>query len=414
MKKWFYLSNTLVFIVLFACGNSQQEKIKMIPETGDWRMEMDLGKGKILPLQFSLSQKDGNWEMIIFNAEEEILVDEIIWKNDTMIAKLPVFDSEFVLKLNSPNTFSGEWVNHYKSENYKISSSAKLEKNTRFSDLKDNFSHDFGGKYEVYFSPDTEDEGKAIGMFEQKGNKLTGTFATERGDYRHLEGNISGTKLLLSTFDGSHAFLFEAEKKDSGLIGKFYSGTHWEEDWIATKKADVALRNADSLTFLKEGYEGISFSFPNEEGEMISLSDEKYKNKAVIVQIMGSWCPNCLDETNYLSSLYKTYNNQGLEVIALAFERARTKKQALINLTRLKTKTAASYEFLLAGATREDKATELLPMLNHIMSYPTAIFIDKSGEIRRIHTGFYGPSTGQYYTNFTSETEALVKLMINE
>ena len=103
---------------------------------------------------------------------------------------------------------------------------------------------------------------------------------------------------------------------------------------------------------------------------------------------MGTWCPNCLDETTYLSSLYNSFKDDGLEIIALAFERTKTKEKALENIKKLKEKTSAGYEFLLGGATRKDKAAEMLPMLNHIMSYPTAIFIDKNGEIRRIHTGF--------------------------
>ena len=128
---------------------------------------------------------------------------------------------------------------------------------------------------------------------------------------------------------------------------------------------------------------------------------------------MGSWCPNCLDETRYLKELYEQYNPQGLEIIAIAFERTKNKEKALNNIARLKERTGAQYEFLLGGATRDDKAAEKLPMLNHIMSYPTAIFIDKMGKIRRIHTGFYGPSTGVYYEDFTKETEDLVENLLN-
>jgi len=129
---------------------------------------------------------------------------------------------------------------------------------------------------------------------------------------------------------------------------------------------------------------------------------------------MGSWCPNCLDETRYLSTLYDKYNSQGLEVIALAFERTKTEEKAFENLSKLKHKTGAKYTFLLGGATRADKAAEKLPMLNHIMSYPTAIFIDKNKKVRRIHTGFYGPSTGDFYNDFVKETETLVQELLSE
>jgi len=64
------------------------------------------------------------------------------------------------------------------------------------------------------------------------------------------------------------------------------------------------------------------------KSEKVSLSDPKYKNKAVIVQIMGSWCPNCMDESAYLSKVYKQYNKQGLEIIALAYERTSDAERA--------------------------------------------------------------------------------------
>lgn len=414
IKNWIYLNSFLCLLILSGCDSNPKKETKMLPETGDWRMEMSLGEGLILPFQFSLKENAGEWEMTIFNAKEEIVVDEITWRDDTMVAQLPVFESEFILKVIDFKSLSGVWINHYKGDDYRIESRASHGKQARFLEKSDAPSINLAGKYAVLFSPESESPGPAIGLFEQEGSNIIGTFATERGDYRHLEGNVFGNTLFLSTFDGSHAFLFKAEQTDSGLVGQFFSGVHWEEDWVAVKNDSVSLRNADSLTFIKEGYEGIDFSFPNEKGKQVSLKDERYQNKAVIVQIMGSWCPNCLDETNYFSELYSQYNEQGLEIIALAFERTKTAEQAIKNLARIKKKTNASYEFLLAGSTRADKAAEKLPMLNHVMSYPTSIFIDKDGKVRRIHTGFYGPSTGNYYIEFTEKTEKLVEEMLSE
>ena len=322
-------------------------------------------------------------------------------------------DGEFLLKIIDKNTLSGVWLNYYKGDDYKIPVKASAGKNSRFK-TGSTLPSDFESRYKVVFSPGTEDSYNAVGLFKQNKNLLTGTFATETGDYRHLAGNVSGDTMYLSTFDGSHAFLFIAHKTDSIISGAFYSGTHWKENWVAEKNNTFQLKNADSLTYLKEGYETLSFSFPNNENEQVSLEDAQYENKAVIVQIMGSWCPNCLDETNFFTELYNTYNDKGLEIVALAFERTKNKEKAIQNLKRLKKTTGAEYEILLAGSTREDKAEEKLPMLNHVMSYPTAIFIDKNKNVRRIHTGFYGPSTGKYYEDYVKETKVLIEKMLNE
>ena len=415
--KWIFLSSIIITLLFTACQGSLPESNSSSTgniKTGIWKMKMELEKGKVLPFEFELHEDAGVLKMKIFNAEEVIEVDEIEHRSDSLFIQLPIFESVFELGIKNDSTLSGRWVNYYESENYTIPVVANFGKGSRFSGFNGPVSTHFTGKYEVVFSPGAISPTKAIGLFEQEGNVVTGTFATETGDYRHLAGNATDSSLLLSTFDGSHAFLFEAKQTDSGLVGTFYSGTHWKEDWIAHKSDSVKLRNPNKLTFIKEGYDGLSFKFPNTNGDSISLNDKMFENKPIIVQIMGSWCPNCLDETRYLSSLYNKYNKLGLEVIALAFERTRTKEKAFDNLARLQERTGANYTFLLGGATREDKATEKLPMLNHVMSYPTAIFIDKNKKVRQIHTGFYGPSTGKFYNDFVKETEALVEDMLNE
>jgi thiol-disulfide isomerase/thioredoxin len=375
-------------------------------------MEMKLADDAILPFNFTLAEQDGKWQMNILNATESILLEDITFTADSIKIKFPVFESELLLDVRDSSHLAGVWINYYKGPNYQIPVNATFGDSFRFSNKREEFTKSVGGTYEVSFSPNTADAYDAIGLFEQSGNDLTGTFATETGDYRQLDGNFVNDSIFLSTFDGSHAFLFKASYTDSLVQGVFWSGSHFKESWEAKINYDATLKNPDSLTFLKEGYDRFNFSFPDENGSLVSLDDDRFKDKVVIVQIMGSWCPNCLDETNYLSSLYKEYNAKGLEVVALAFERTKTKEKALKNLKNLKKKTAADYPFLLAGATRDDQAEEKLPMLNHIMSYPTAIFIDKQGKIQRIHTGFYGPSTGKYYTDFAEETERLVKEML--
>lgn len=74
------------------------------------------------------------------------------------------------------------------------------------------------------------------------------------------------------------------------------------------------------------------------------------------------------------------------------------------------------YPILLAQFGSSDKALaqEKLPMLNHILSYPTSIFIDRKGNVRKIHTGFNGPATGEKFIEFQKEFDGFVKQLIAE
>jgi len=222
--------------------------------------------------------------------------------------------------------------------------------------------------------------------------------------------------MKVSAFDGAHAFLFTAKVTDSSLGGTFYSGNHFQEPFIARRNESFELPDSDSLTYLKKGYDKLAFSFPDIKGTLISLDDARFKNKAVIVQIMGTWCPNCLDETKFLVNYLKENKKLDVEVVALAFEYAKTEEKAFKSINRLKTAIDVDYPILLAqfGTSNKSKAQEKLPMLNHVLSYPTTIFVDKKRAVRKIHTGFNGPATGNKYEKFKKEFDGFVKALAKE
>jgi thiol-disulfide isomerase/thioredoxin len=414
IKKWINLSSlTFAFALLFlACHTPKKEKSPSL-SLGVWRMQMDLGEVK-LPFNFTLDKNGEAWEMVIINAEDRIKINSIEQQKDSLFIDMPIYESVFELKIVDSTKISGLWRNLYKSNDYIIPVKAEFGKAFRFTDRKEDYMKAIGGKYEATLKPNTENARKAIALFNQEGSKLSGTFVTETGDYRHLDGNFVNDSLFLSTFDGFSAYVFIGENQDSVIKGKYYSGNHFNADWLAVKNETFELADPDSLTFIKEGYDGLAFSFPNANGEMVSLADDRFKNKVVIVQIMGSWCPNCLDETRYLTDLHNKYQKNGLEVIALAFERTKSKEKAFSNVNELKARTGANYPFLLATWDRKAKAAEKLPMLNHIMSFPTAIYLNRKGEVVKIHTGFYGPGTGEMYEKFSRVNEAFVSALLEE
>ena len=208
--------------------------------------------------------------------------------------------------------------------------------------------------------------------------------------------------------------MFTGRIKDSVLDGIFYSGNHFKEPFSAKRNEEYELPSPDSLTFLKDGYEKLGFSFPDSNGSMVSLEDERFKDKVVVIQIMGTWCPNCLDETKFLVEYLNKNTSENLEIIGLAFEYAKTAEGAQKSIKRLVDRIGVTYPILLAqyGTSDKEKAQEKLPMLNHVLSYPTTIFIDKEGVVRKIHTGFNGPATGEKYIEFKEEFYAFVKTLL--
>jgi thiol-disulfide isomerase/thioredoxin len=131
---------------------------------------------------------------------------------------------------------------------------------------------------------------------------------------------------------------------------------------------------------------------------------------------MGSWCPNCLDETKFYIDYLNNNNLDGVEFIALAFEYSKTKKIAISNILKLKKELDIPYSILLAQYGSSDKklAKAKLPMLEDIISYPTTIFLNKNKEVVKIHTGFNGPATGLKYDEFKVEFNNTIELLLKD
>ena len=401
---------TLIVSLLVTAVISAQHPINV----GVWRGVLKLNDSTELPFNFTIEKLENHYTMIITNQEEHIPVTDIIVDKDSVFIKLPVFNSEFRLK-NKGSSLNGEWVNRSRPTNtYSLPFTAIANEENRF--LLPKKAHSLiKERWKVTFEPGSKDEYFSVGMFQTTNTKTIGTFTTETGDYRYLEGFSDEKKFIVSCFDGAHAYLFYATRANGKLInGHFYSGKSGHEKWIATPDDQFELRDPYGLTYLKPGYSKIDFSFKNLTGKTISLQDPVYKNKVVIVQLMGTWCPNCMDETRFLSSFYDRYKNKGVEVIGLAFERTSDFNAAVTNLNRLKDRLQVSYELLITGKTGKDQASQALPMLNAVMAFPTTIYIDKKGNVRKIYTGFSGPATGETYTNYVKETTLFIEELINE
>ncbi|MHA7060097.1 peroxiredoxin family protein [Aquimarina sp. M1] len=408
MKKHILLVTSI--LLLFSC-KEEKSKEDLFLKSGPWKGSFTLQDTKELPFLFEVFD---NQTLKVFNAEEVIDVDEVTIEGDSVFIKFPVFEGYIAAKFQDSLTISGSFIKE--SLDRIVPFKGTFGVKDRF-DITSKPTANIEGNWETVFSKDTpEDQYIAKGIFKQNGNIVTGTFRTTTGDYRYLEGVLNNDKLELSTFDGAHAFLFNAQVTDSTMNGYFYSGNHWKEPFIATRNEEFQLPSEDSLTFIKEGYDKFEFSFPNAQGNQVSLEDDRFKGKVTMVQVMGTWCPNCLDETKYYVDYYNKNKDKDLEFVALAFEYAKTPEKAFKSIERLRSKLKVPYPILLAqhGTSNKEKAQEKLPMLNHILSYPTTIFIDKTGKVRKIHTGFNGPATGQKYVDFTNEFDSFVNQLLKE
>lgn len=403
------LRKTLLVFLVLPLGIHAQ---KMIHQ-GQWRGVLQLNDSTELPFNFVCEFQGNTQTLVIRNGKERMVVDEIIYKGDSVFINFPYYDSQ-VRAFSTGHDIDGRFVNNTRVDKKIIPFKAKMFQDWRFTAKKEKPAMDITGKWKITFKDDDPLDALGIGEFKQTGNYLEGTVLTPTGDHRYLEGTVQGKKVFLSAFDGSHAFLYKATiNADSSLTGDFYSGIHWHQAWTAVRDEKAELPNPDSLTALNPGYVKFSFNFPDTANKRVVFPDKKYFGKVVIVQIMGTWCPNCLDESIFLTEYYEKNKNRGIEIIALDYERMNDFEKAKTNITRLQKRLGITYPVLFSGNTSPENKRQSLPMLNHIISFPTTIFIDKRGFVRRIHTGFNGPATGKHYEEFISDFNSYVDKLIS-
>ena len=378
-------------------------------ESGFYKGELAMNDRLTIPFEMELTQQKNKLGLTIRNGEERIVL-LVSMEKDSIVARFPEMDAYLKFASDgSQNSFRGYWLNLNKKKPISIPFTAYSQYD-EVGMMRSTVN--ITGKWKTTFSPKTSEPETAVGVFKQVYDGLQGTFLTETGDYRYLHGSVDGNFFRLSTFNGSWAFLFEGKVDGDTIKGDFYSGPNYHTDWIAVKDDAATLRDEKTLT---QVINDKGFAFENVvtlKNKPFSSQAKKYTNKVVIYQIMGTWCPNCLDEMRLFKELYKEYHGQGLEIVALAYEVGSDKKAQLARLKAFQKKMKLPYEIVLAGTSSKDVAAAQFPMLNGIMSFPTSVFVDKKGKVKTVFTGFSGPATGDAYQQLSDEIRKEIQDML--
>jgi thiol-disulfide isomerase/thioredoxin len=400
------------FLVIFFTVPVAKCYAQKVLRNGIWYAE--LVRHDSIPVVFNFEVKDvsGKKRISVLNATEKLVISSVVIKNDSVNFAMPVFESEFKTKIQEDGSLTGTWIKGTAGKTQYWPFRAYPGTSLRFKANEGNAKVNITGKWAVTFTRPNNTTRPAVAEFVQKGNYLTGTFLTPAGDYRYLEGIVTGDSLKLSTFDGAHAYVFTAKANGNAKItgGMFYSGIAGKEGWVAVKDATAELSVESSAVYLKDGGDSLDFRFPDLDSNLVSLRDSRFKDKVIIVQLMGSWCPNCMDETKFLSEFYSSNKHRGIEVIALAYEYSTDFYRSQKSMRKFQQRFNVQYPMLITPASVSDslRTEKTLPQLTPIKSFPTTIYLDKKGKVKKIHTGFYGPGTGKYFEEFKKEFNQII------
>jgi len=382
-------------------------------DTNTWYAWLETDGG---PLGFGLEfeERGEGWRVYLVNEPERIPIDDVIWNERELRITIPHYDSVIEAEREGERC-RGTWKKHRgKNRLAVVPFHARRGQDLPPRPMLAVLPKNLGGRWAVDFS---SDELPAVGVFEQAvgSNRLLGTFLTATGDYRFLSGHVTGAELTLSCFDGAHAFLFKALLSNDGkLTGDFYSGNWWHETWTAVRDDDAELVDAFRQTSWADRASLADIAYPDTSGRLRNLGDPELRGEAYLLQVFGSWCPNCHDEARYLVELHERYRERGLSIVALAYELTGDFERDADQVEIFARRHGVTYPMLVAGTADKGDATSALGVLDRVRSYPTTIFLSGDGRVRAIHSGFAGPATGHEHEALRREFEGLIEELLSE
>ena len=397
-----------------ACNQPPEVDEPPVLQSGYWQASISLPGGDI-ETGIEISSDGESYQASLVNGQERVRINEVTFTDGELQLRFPAFNNEIRATLTD-GKLTGELTIVRRFGETDGRPVAARPGNQRNQESREISNHDMSGRWAVRFHEPDSTDSPSIGEFAQRGSRLFGTFLNPNGDHRFLAGHVRGNNFKLSTFDGAHAFIFSGEVGEEGDIqnASFWSSTSWHQNWSAVRDENVELPDSYQRTFLKPGYDTFEFEFPDPNGVAVSLADEKFDGKVVLVTIAGTWCPNCNDEARFMAPLYREFRDQGLEVVALMFEHFEDHETAAQQVREFRDKFDIEYDTLIAGISDKTEAAKSLPALSAVLAYPTSIFIDRGGRVRQIHTGFSGPGTGEHYEILQREFRSTITGLLAE
>jgi thiol-disulfide isomerase/thioredoxin len=391
-------AGTLLFSFFLCFGCARESPI---PTNALWSGTVELAQGVSLPFRFQLNLSGDRPSGFFLNGGEKTPIPEIARSGNDLVFRFSEYGAEMRGAWNG-RSWNGNYLRirstGTKSFNFTASPGAGDSAPSRVEGVPT-------GDYQV--------DQTTVAKLWIKDGSLLGTFIATDGDYGLLEGRPAGSGIQLSRFTGWQAILISLlPSADGSLTGTLEAAANDKPQALVLRpRAGLNVEApANQQTAMKDPRAEFEFSGVALTGETSRSSDERFKNKALILDIMGTWCHNCLDEAPLLERLQQEYGKDGLEVVGLSFEISGDPALARKNLQLFKDRFGLSYTLLFCGNMDDENVNKRIHnQLDHFFAYPTTIFIDKNHKVQFVHSGFKGPGTGEEFQDQIAEFEDLVK-----
>ncbi len=370
---------------------------------------------------------DGSVQVTLVNATDRQPFSSAAWKDGVLTLGMDYYDGVLTARLVSPQRMEGEYsrrtskgmahiplvlVPHQEVESGKPWTGSSL-----WGDWLFHWADGEGAEKTTLAKFDQEKIAAANGHV-----AVTGVIEPVSGDSGLLHGSVfkasdGQTRFHLSRFDGIHVMALDGEFLPDGTLKGVEGGIVATSAFTAECGKHVASAAdpnvlSETLTSVKDPAEPFRFSGVDASGKTVNQDSSEFKGKALIIDIFGTWCPNCHDEAPVLEKLYRKYHDQGLVIVGLAYEYIDDQERDLRQIGIYRAKFGVTFPLLLTGTTAEGQIAKTLPQLVNFGAFPTSIYVDRSGHVKAILAGFTGPSTGEKFQQVQERMDELAREIV--
>jgi thiol-disulfide isomerase/thioredoxin len=387
------------------------EVVKDQNMTDKWIGSVELAPGKTVMFKAELDLKSVPPIGYLIVGDERTPVPEI-----TVDGNVLRFDfSEYGADMHGTfddKTWRGEYRRHRANEtkSFVFSATRTTSLNPATSSGSAAEALETTNNFNVRFEDEKDADASTSAKFWKTGESLLGTFIAPDGDYGLLEGVAENNgNIAFHRFTGWQATRIDLHKTSDQWTGSFLAASIDKARAFVLEPSMPAV--ATERTKMRNPSATFEFACEAATGETVRNTD--FKGKALIVDIMGTWCHNCLDSAPVLQQLQLRHEQQGLQVVGLSFEIRDDARLAQKNLDLFRQRFGLTYRLLFCGDLDDANIDRRLKnQLDGFFAYPTTLFIDREGKVQSIHTGFKGPGTGDEFASevalFNSRAEQLI------
>ena len=378
---------------------------------GQYRAVLKLPLGE-LPVGLEVTQ---GGKVAFVNGANRVIAEQATIDGDTLNLAFPSYDSTISATQQDDGTLSGVATLRRRTGPVQVPFVATPNTPWRFWQAPKPATARLAGTWLITPAGPAAERGLLL-LTEQGGGVLTGSVQWPSGDERWLTGQVNGAQFALSTFDGNQGGVWRGTLRDNGSIaGESFDATSTTPNrWTARRQGDAPEDQVAAIGEETPPVDRIAFTFPDMTGKPVSLADERFRGKVVVVSIGGTWCPNCHDESAFLAPYVKKRRPEGLEAIALQFEYTDDVARSSAQARKFAARYGIDYPMLIAGKATPEDSARALPDIGGVKVYPTTLFIDRKGKLRAIHTGYAGPATGELNRKAMADFDALVSKLLAE